>query len=82
MEEAPYDAAPQWTVGQLRAELVGLPDDMPVVVYVHDRPGGDVAVRQVLVGAGFGAGVDAGEALFVDGEFALSAEYQQDTYNP
>ncbi|HEY8721805.1 hypothetical protein [Pengzhenrongella sp.] len=47
-----------WTVGQLRAELVGLDDSMPVAVYVEDRADPAVLVRQSLVGAGYGPGLD------------------------
>ncbi len=63
---------PQWTVGQLRAELVGLPDDTPLVI---DVPIGDSAGirRHLLVGAGYGPDIDPDEGLFGGQEFPLVA---------
>ena len=63
----------QWTVGQLRAELVGLPDDMPVAVDVEHTAGSGEWERYVLTGAGFGAGVDPEDPLFTGGEYPLAA---------
>ena len=61
----------QWTVGQLRAELVGLPDSTPLVV---DVPASSGAVRRLpIVGAGYGAGIDPDEGIFVGQEFPLTA---------
>jgi hypothetical protein len=41
-----------WTVGQLRAALDGLPDDVPVRVIPADEPGSDVAGDdQVVISA-------------------------------
>ena len=40
--EQPYEhVVDAWTVGQLRAALVGLPDDLPVIVDFAEEPGGD-----------------------------------------
>ena len=64
------DQAP-WTVGQLRAELVGLPADLPVIVLVQDNAGGTFFSQQVLVGAGYGEGVDRDEPQLVDRAFPL-----------
>jgi Family of unknown function (DUF6225) len=50
-----------WTVGQLRAALEGLPDEMPVRVIPADEPGGDIAgADQVVTGAAPWADVDVG----------------------
>jgi hypothetical protein len=80
MEETPQHNARQWTVGQLRAELVGLADDTPVAVYVADKVGREFTTRQVLVGAGYGEGVDASQAP-LDSEFVLSADYPASSHN-
>lgn len=40
-----------WTVGQLRAALAGLPDDLPVSVLVSEEPGGEFADEQVVISA-------------------------------
>ena len=69
----------QWTVGQLRAELVGLPDSMPIVVFVAERPGGEITIRQVLTGAGFGVGIRIDDVPARDA-FPLSADYPTGTY--
>ena len=80
MDETPQHNARQWTVGQLRAELVGLSDDIPVAVYVAEKAGGEFTVRQVLVGAGYGEGIYASEAP-LDSEFVLSADYPASRHN-
>jgi hypothetical protein len=52
-----------WTVGQLRAALDGLPDDMPVRVITAEEPGSDLAGdEQVVISAGPWADVDVGPA--------------------
>lgn len=57
-----------WTVGQLRAELVGVDDATPVHVLVQVDSGGWV-VRE-LVGAGYGPGVDPTDPVLA-GAFPL-----------
>lgn len=53
-----------WTVGQLRAELVGVADTTRVVAYVQDTKG---AWRLLpLVGAGYGPGVDPTDPVLAD----------------
>jgi len=63
-----------WTVGRLRAELVGLADDVPVFVYVQANIGLTATIRQVLTGAGFGPDADPDEMVLL-GEFPLNARY-------
>ena len=61
----------QWTVGQLRAELVGLPDNATLVV---DVPTGNGGLRRYpIVAAGYGEGIDPAEGIFVGQEFPLTA---------
>jgi uncharacterized protein DUF6225 len=36
------------TVGALRAAIVDLPDDAPILVHVAEEPGGDVCDTQVV----------------------------------
>jgi len=68
--EQPYEhVVDAWTVGQLRAALVGLPDDLPVIVDVAEEPGGDTVDEQVVISAGFGHGIAADGTEFVDREF-------------
>ncbi len=64
----------QWTVGRLRAELVGLPDDMPVSVLVATSTSGDDLRRYVLTGAGYGPGIDPSDELLAELEFPLRAD--------
>jgi Family of unknown function (DUF6225) len=49
-----------WTAGQLRAALEGVPDDMPVRVWVAEDPGGDTVDEQVVVSAFPWVEVDVG----------------------
>ncbi|WP_250444010.1 DUF6225 family protein [Actinotalea sp. C106] len=64
----------QWTVGQLRAELVGLPDDTPLVIdVVQDGPAGSTRTRLPLIGAGYGQGVDPDDPIFSGQEYPLTA---------
>jgi hypothetical protein len=50
-----------WTVGQLRAALKGVPDDLPVRIITADEPGSDLAGHeQVVISAAPWADVDAG----------------------
>lgn len=46
----------QWTVGQLRAELVGIPDDTALAVDVYTAD--TVTRRHPITGAGFGPDLD------------------------
>jgi hypothetical protein len=72
-----------WTVGQLRAALDGVSDDLPVVCWVAEEPGGkDICGDQVVFDAGFGQ-VDwgKGEGLQEDKtKFGLSLEFPPGTY--
>jgi len=68
------DSVP-WTVGRLRAELVGVDDDLPVVVFAEAQVYGTFAVRQVLVGAGYGEGIERDQPLLTDHEFPLQAQF-------
>ena len=60
----------QWTVGQLRAELVGVPDEIPVAIYIAAPTPDGFVTRHPLTGAGYGAGVDATRELLRE-EFPL-----------
>lgn len=70
-----------WTVGQLRAALAGLPEDLPLIVDVAEEPGGEMVGRQVVIGAGFGTvdwGDERGED--VDRRFAIGCEFPPGEY--
>lgn len=59
-EEFDHQVTP-WTVGQLRAALEGLPDDLPVSVITAEEPGSDQAGdEQVVISAAPWADVDVG----------------------
>jgi hypothetical protein len=50
-----------WTVGQLRAALAGVPDDLPVRIITAGEPGSDFAGdEQVVISAAPWADVDVG----------------------
>ena len=50
-----------WTVGQLRAALDGVPDDLPVRIITAEEPGSDLAgPEQVVISAAPWANVDVG----------------------
>ena len=66
----PGEPPRQWTVGQLRAELIGLPDHTPLVV---DVATGTTYQRRPVVGAGYGPGIDPDQPLFDGQEFPLVA---------
>lgn len=66
----------QWTVGQLRAELVGIPDDTPLVVDVCLAPAGKSRRRVPLIAAGYGHGIDPSDPLFDGQEYPLTAGYR------
>ena len=72
MSGSPLEPA-QWTVGQLRAELIGLPDHTPVMVDVAMDVTGSTYERRPVVGAGYGPGIDPTEDIFTGQEFPLVA---------
>lgn len=69
-----------WTVGQLRAALAGLPDDLPIVIDVAVEPGGDMVTEQVLIHVGFGHGIDGQGEPFVGRALRLGCEFPTGTY--
>lgn len=72
----PEPVAGQFTVGQLRAELVGVADDTLLAVDIYQDPHGVGRVRRPLVGAGFGSTVDPSHPAFEGQEYPLAAGYQ------
>ena len=70
-----------WTVGELRAALQGLPDELPLVVHLAEEPGGDLVQDQVVTGAGFGTidwGDERGED--VDRRFGIECDFPTGEY--
>lgn len=61
------------TVGALRAELVGWPDDAPVTVAVPDTREPSIQAVLPVVAAGFGPGIDAGDDPVLASVFPLTA---------
>lgn len=79
--EQPFEhVVDAWTVGQLRAALVGLPDDLPVIVDVAEEPGGDTVDEQVVISAGFGHGIAGDGTEFVGREFRIGCEFPTGQY--
>ena len=68
-----------WTVG-LRAALVGLPDDLPIIVDVAEEPGGDLVDEQVVIHVGFGHGVAGDGSEFTGREVRIGCEFPTGTY--
>ena len=52
------------TVGQLRAELVGVPDDVPVTLAIADGRGTGITRWVDATSAGYGPGVPSDEPAF------------------
>jgi hypothetical protein len=80
-EELVRHVARRWTVGELRAALQGLPDELPLVVHVAEEPGGDLVQDQVVIGAGFGTidwGGERGED--VDRRFGIECDFPPGEY--
>lgn len=79
--EQPYEhVVDAWTVGQLRAALVGLPDDLLVIVDVAEEPGGDNVDEQVVISAGFGHDIAGDGTEFVGREFRIGREFPTGQY--
>lgn len=72
--------ADAWTVGRLRAALVGLPDDLPIIVDVAEEPGGDLVDEQVIIHVGFGHGVAGDGSEFIGRELRIGCEFPTGTY--
>ena len=78
MSGSPLEPA-QWTVGQLRAELIGLPDHTPLVVDVAIDATGTTYERCPVVGACYGPDIDPTEDIFTGQEFPLAAGHRHPT---
>lgn len=72
--------ADAWTVDRLRAALVGLPDDLPIIVDVAEEPGGDLVDEQVIIHVGFGHGVAGDGSEFIGRELRIGCEFPTGTY--
>ncbi len=66
----------QWTVGQLRAELVGIPDDTPLAVDVCLNTSGSSRRRLPVIGAGFGMNLDPADPIFEGQEYPITAGHR------
>jgi len=66
------------TIGRLRAELVGWPDDTPVTVAVPDREQPSIAAVLPIVSAGYGFGIEVGEDPMPTVSFPLTAEHHRE----
>jgi hypothetical protein len=76
-----------WTVGQLRAALVGIADETPVRVSYSEDPGGQFVEEQVVIGADLDEHVwDPGARVYRrardprEAWFTVSADYPSGTY--
>lgn len=67
-------------MGRLRNALVGLPDDLPLIVDVAEEPGGDLVQKQVVIHVGFGHGVDSAGGPFVGQALRNGCEFPSRIY--
>jgi hypothetical protein len=72
-EQYRHDVTP-WTVGQLRAAMADLPDDLPIEVAVAEQPGGVFVNLQVVIDAAANHDKDS------KSEFTIACEYPSGTY--
>ena len=80
-EHGPYEHAVEvWNVGQLRAALDGLPEDLPIID-VAEEPGGDAVEEQVVINVGFGHGTLGDGTEFVGREWRIGCEFPFDGYH-
>jgi hypothetical protein len=70
-----------WTVGQLRAALNALPDDLPIVVDAAEEAGGDTVYQQVIVHVGFGHGIAGDRTEFIGRELRIGCELPSGNYH-
>lgn len=81
-EYEPYEhTVAAWSVGQLRAALDGLPDDLPIIVDVAEEPGGDTVEEQVVINVGLGHGTLGDGTEFVGRELRIGCEFPSGTYD-
>ena len=73
--------ADAWTVGRLRAALIGLPDELPIIVDVAEEPGGDLVDEQVIIHVGFGHGTTGDGSEFIGRELRIGCEFPTGTYD-
>lgn len=72
-EQYRHDVTP-WTVGQLRAAMADLPDDVPIEVAVAEQPGGVFVNLQVVIDAATNPDQNTRR------EFTIACEYPSGTY--
>lgn len=70
-----------WNVGQVRAALDGLPDDLPIIVDVAEEPGGDTVEEQVVIHVGFGHGTLSDGTEFIGREMLIGCEFPSGSYH-
>lgn len=70
-----------WNVGQVRAALDGLPDDLPIIVDVAEEPGGDTVGEQVVIHVGFGHGTLGDGTEFIGRELRIGCEFPSGSYH-
>jgi hypothetical protein len=71
------DRPRRFTVGELRAELVGWPDEAMLVVHVPDRADPDTHAVLPVVAMGYGAGVVAGSDPVLAMTFPLVVAWRE-----
>lgn len=79
-EEEYHHLVDAWTVGQLRAALDGLPDELPIIVDVAETPGGDLVDEQVVIHVGFGHGTTGDGEEYVGRELRIGCEFPSGRY--
>lgn len=84
-DETFYHEVAQWTVGQLRAALDGVPDDTPVCVACAEVPGGQFVDEQVVIGAApetrsWNADTQSWDELVEPAAFQIEADFPTGDY--
>ena len=67
-----------WTAGQLREALGGVPDELPVHVWIADEPGGETCDEQVVYDAG--PWNSHGNEIAPPDQFGISCEFPPGEY--
>lgn len=70
-----------WSVGDLRRALAGMPDDLPLIGWVPEEPGGREVAEYVITDAGYGAVVGDDDQLIQDRtQLGIQLEFPSGSY--
>lgn len=69
-----------WTVGQLRAALEGVADDVLIVVHTAEEPGGNAVVPQVVIDADGPVDPTSNPTVADANAFSIECEFPAGSY--